>query len=212
MRAVLRRASRASGRRCGSGRPRTRPRCRPFSVLSLSFDVRRSRAGARARACHRPWRPRQAAAVSATTRARAVLPADHASISSRCSPSVSVLCMTARGWPRRGRRPQLDLVLRRGPTRDRPQYDGSSRCSRAVTQFALAGRSCSRSSSPGRLVLRDLGRSEAVRDARQFAVLSGQGIVEPALRDEHRRGRPGGDRRGRPSSSRSGCSVTASSA
>jgi signal transduction histidine kinase len=33
------------------------------------------------------------------------------------------------------------------------------------------------------LVLRDLGTSEALRDARQFAVLSGQGIVEPVLRD-----------------------------
>lgn len=33
------------------------------------------------------------------------------------------------------------------------------------------------------LVLRDLGTSEALRDARQFATLSGQGIVEPALED-----------------------------
>jgi signal transduction histidine kinase len=32
------------------------------------------------------------------------------------------------------------------------------------------------------LVFRNLGRSEALRDARQFAVLTGQGIVEPALR------------------------------
>jgi signal transduction histidine kinase len=31
------------------------------------------------------------------------------------------------------------------------------------------------------LVLRALGRAEALRDARQFATLSGQGIVEPAL-------------------------------
>lgn len=33
------------------------------------------------------------------------------------------------------------------------------------------------------LVLRDLGETEALRDARQFATLSGQGIVEPVLRD-----------------------------
>lgn len=34
------------------------------------------------------------------------------------------------------------------------------------------------------LVLRDLGETEALRDARQFATLSGQGIVEPALTDD----------------------------
>jgi signal transduction histidine kinase len=33
------------------------------------------------------------------------------------------------------------------------------------------------------LVLQRIGQSEATRDARQFAVLSGQGVVEPALRD-----------------------------
>jgi len=33
------------------------------------------------------------------------------------------------------------------------------------------------------VVLRDLGETEALRDARQFATLSGQGIVEPELRD-----------------------------
>jgi two-component system NarL family sensor kinase len=33
------------------------------------------------------------------------------------------------------------------------------------------------------LVLRDLGETEALRDARQFATLSGQGIVEPTLRN-----------------------------
>jgi signal transduction histidine kinase len=33
------------------------------------------------------------------------------------------------------------------------------------------------------LVFRNLGRSEALRDARQFAVLTGQGIVEPSLGD-----------------------------
>ncbi|GIU95928.1 MAG: hypothetical protein KatS3mg012_2385 [Gaiellaceae bacterium] len=38
------------------------------------------------------------------------------------------------------------------------------------------------------LVIRDLGQSEALRDARQFAILSGQGIVEPVLRDSLLRG------------------------
>jgi signal transduction histidine kinase len=40
------------------------------------------------------------------------------------------------------------------------------------------------------IVLQRIGQSEAVRDARQFAVLSGQGVVEPALRDEVLRGAP----------------------
>jgi two-component system, NarL family, sensor kinase len=56
---------------------------------------------------------------------------------------------------------------------------------RAVTKFALAGLAALAVFLVGSLlVLRDLGRSEAIRDARQFAVLSGQGIVEPELRDE----------------------------
>ena len=46
------------------------------------------------------------------------------------------------------------------------------------------------------VVLRDLGRDEALRDARQFATLTGQGIVEPALRDGAPRRRPGGARGG----------------
>jgi two-component system, NarL family, sensor kinase len=55
---------------------------------------------------------------------------------------------------------------------------------RAVTTFALAGLAALAVFLVGSvLVLRDLGRNEAIRDARQFAVLSGQGIVEPALRD-----------------------------
>ena len=54
----------------------------------------------------------------------------------------------------------------------------------AVTKFALAGLAALAVFLVGSIVvLRDLGRSEAVRDARQFAVLTGQGIVEPALRD-----------------------------
>lgn len=62
--------------------------------------------------------------------------------------------------------------------------DGSSTL-RAVTTFALAGLAALAVFLAGSLlVLRDLGRNEAIRDARQFAVLSGQGIVEPELRDE----------------------------
>ena len=62
---------------------------------------------------------------------------------------------------------------------------------RAVTTFALAGLAALAVFLAGSLlVLRDLGRNEAVRDARQFAVLSGQGIVEPALRDEIVEGNP----------------------
>jgi signal transduction histidine kinase len=64
------------------------------------------------------------------------------------------------------------------------RYDGSSVLG-DVTKFALAGAVVLALFLAGSLlVLRDLGRNEAVRDARQFAVLSGQGIVEPELRDE----------------------------
>jgi signal transduction histidine kinase len=55
---------------------------------------------------------------------------------------------------------------------------------RAVAQFALSGLVVLVIFLVGSvLVFRSLGRSEALRDARQFAVLTGQGIVEPALRD-----------------------------
>ena len=55
---------------------------------------------------------------------------------------------------------------------------------RAVAQFALAGLIVLALFLVGSvLVFRSLGRSEAIRDARQFAVLTGQSIVEPALRD-----------------------------
>ena len=64
------------------------------------------------------------------------------------------------------------------------RYDGSSVLG-DVAKFALAGAVALAVFLVGSLlVLRDLGRNEAVRDARQFAVLSGQGIVEPELRDE----------------------------
>jgi two-component system, NarL family, sensor kinase len=55
---------------------------------------------------------------------------------------------------------------------------------RPVVQFALAGLAVVAVFLAGSLVvLQRIGQSEAARDARQFAVLSGQGIVEPALRD-----------------------------
>jgi two-component system NarL family sensor kinase len=55
---------------------------------------------------------------------------------------------------------------------------------RAVVHFALAGLVVLAVFLAGSLVVfRDLGRSEAIRDARQFAVLTGQGIVEPMLRN-----------------------------
>lgn len=55
---------------------------------------------------------------------------------------------------------------------------------RPVVQFALAGFAVVVLFLAGSLLaLQRIGRAEAVRDARQFAVLSGQGIVEPALRD-----------------------------
>jgi signal transduction histidine kinase len=54
----------------------------------------------------------------------------------------------------------------------------------AVAQFALTGFVVLALFLVGSLlVFRSLGRSEALRDARQFASLTGQGIVEPALRD-----------------------------
>ena len=53
---------------------------------------------------------------------------------------------------------------------------------RAVAQFAIAGLVVLALFLVGTvLVFRSFGRSEALRDARQFAVLTGQGIVEPAL-------------------------------
>ena len=55
---------------------------------------------------------------------------------------------------------------------------------RPVVQFALAGFAVVALFLAGSLiVLQRIGQSEATRDARQFAVLSGQGIVEPVLRD-----------------------------
>jgi two-component system, NarL family, sensor kinase len=55
---------------------------------------------------------------------------------------------------------------------------------RAVAQFVLAGLAALTVFLLGSLlVLRELGRREAVRDAKDFAVLAGQGIVEPVLTD-----------------------------
>lgn len=53
----------------------------------------------------------------------------------------------------------------------------------AVAQFVLAGLLAVALFFVGSLfVIRDLGQSEAIRDARQIAVLAGQGIVEPEIR------------------------------
>jgi two-component system, NarL family, sensor kinase len=61
----------------------------------------------------------------------------------------------------------------------------------AVAQFALTGLVVLALFLIGSvLVFRDLGRGEALRDARQFAMLTGQGIVEPALADDVLRSRP----------------------
>ena len=55
---------------------------------------------------------------------------------------------------------------------------------RPVVQFALAGLVVVAVFLAGSLVvLQRIGQSEATRDARQFAVLSGQGVVEPTLGD-----------------------------
>jgi signal transduction histidine kinase len=55
----------------------------------------------------------------------------------------------------------------------------------AVAQFALTGLVVVVLVLVGFLLLfRDVGESEALRDARQYAVLTGQGIVEPELRPE----------------------------
>ena len=55
---------------------------------------------------------------------------------------------------------------------------------RPVVQFALAGFVVVVFFLTGSLfALQRIGQSEAARDARQFALLSGQGIVEPVLRD-----------------------------
>jgi hypothetical protein len=59
---------------------------------------------------------------------------------------------------------------------------GTPTTARSVAQFALAGLVVLALFLIGSvLVFRSLGKSEALRDARQFAVVTGQGIVEPAL-------------------------------
>ena len=59
---------------------------------------------------------------------------------------------------------------------------GAPSVASAVAQFALTGLVVLALFLVGSLlVFRSLGRSEALRDARQFAVLTGQGIVEPVL-------------------------------
>jgi signal transduction histidine kinase len=73
----------------------------------------------------------------------------------------------------------------RAPETDRRPTPGAPSVARAVAQFALAGLAVLAVFLVGSLVvLRDLGRTEALRDARQFATLTGQGIVEPVVRPE----------------------------
>ena len=73
--------------------------------------------------------------------------------------------------------------VRRPHGRDVAEPDAPS-VAGAVAQFALTGLVVLALFLVGSvLVFRGLGRSEALRDARQFAVLTGQGIVEPALED-----------------------------
>ncbi|MGH3078467.1 MAG: sensor histidine kinase [Gaiellaceae bacterium] len=72
--------------------------------------------------------------------------------------------------------------MARAPGREAAQ-PGAPSVAGAVAQFALTGLVVLALFLAGSLlVFRSLGRGEALRDARQFAVLTGQGIVEPALR------------------------------
>lgn len=74
--------------------------------------------------------------------------------------------------------------MARTPGRDAAQ-PGAPSVAGAVAQFALTGLVVLALFLVGSLfVFRSLGRGEALRDARQFAVLTGQGIVEPALGDD----------------------------
>ena len=60
-----------------------------------------------------------------------------------------------------------------------------------VTQFALAGLAVlAVFGAAAVLALRSLGNAEALRDARQFTTLAGQGIVEPTVAPGLLRGRP----------------------
>ena len=60
-----------------------------------------------------------------------------------------------------------------------------------VTQFALAGLAVlAVFGAAALLALRSLGNAEALRDARQFATLAGQGIVEPTVATGLLRGEP----------------------
>jgi signal transduction histidine kinase len=63
---------------------------------------------------------------------------------------------------------------------------------RPVTQFALAGLVVlAVFGAAAVLALRSLAEDEALRDARQFAELAGQGIVEPSIRSSLLDGEPG---------------------
>src|SRR5215212_4346839 len=74
----------------------------------------------------------------------------------------------------------LDVAAARPDTRAAPAPPAS--VARAVIQFVLAGLVAVVVFVAGSLlVLRELGRREAVNDARALAVVAGQGIVEPVL-------------------------------
>jgi len=79
------------------------------------------------------------------------------------------------------------------PSRERPAARADTpSVAGAVAQFALTGLAVLALFVIGSvLVFRNLGRSEALRDARQFALLTGQGIVEPSLDDGVLRSDPG---------------------
>lgn len=78
-------------------------------------------------------------------------------------------------------------VMQRSP-RD-ARGPGSPSVAGAVAQFAVTGFVVLLLFLAGSLlVFRSFGRSEALRNARQLALLSGQGIVEPALRNGVLRG------------------------
>ena len=80
-----------------------------------------------------------------------------------------------------------------------------------VAQFALAGLVVlAVFGAASLLALRSLANAEALRDARQFATLAGQGIVEPTIAAGLLRGEPQAIAAST-GSSRSACSASGSS-
>lgn len=90
--------------------------------------------------------------------------------------------------PHRSRRPPdvFGRLFRKASRVPDRAYDGRAIPSapRAVAQFVLTGLvAVALFLVVSLFVLQELGRREAIRDAKAFAVLAGQGIVEPALTD-----------------------------